>query len=93
MGLVLFHWRPFLSSRCFLQHSLHKLTGKKCIDLFGKKHTPQTEYGPSQKVSVCQLLEICGLGDEWEDYSCCFGEGVEISKYWATAYYWVFDGP
>ena len=52
MGLVLFHWRPFLSSRCFLQHSLHKVTGKKCIDLFGKKHTPQTVCAVSESECV-----------------------------------------
>ena len=30
--------------------------------------------------------------NKWEDYSNYLGEGVEISRNWATAHFLIFDG-
>ena len=64
------------------------------MDLFREKHTPQTKCGPSQRVSAaarkCGIVSFYGLGNFTEDYSNYLGEGVEISRSGAMAYFLVF---
>ena len=59
-----------------------------------------TEYGPPQKmrstrVQGCWFLQgqVISQANEWEDYSNYFGEGMGISRNWATAHFSVFYGP
>ena len=59
-----------------------------------------TEYGPPQKmrstrVQGCRFLQgwVISQANEWEDYSNYFGEGMGISRNWATAHFSVFYGP
>ena len=65
---------------------------------FNKKHTPQAECGPFQRVSVAvkwgmvsfYISWVISYVIEWEDYSNYFGEGAEISRIRATAHSLVF---
>ena len=43
------------------------------------------------KFGVVSFYRLCNsYANEWEDYSGYFGEGVEISRNWATVYSLVF---
>ena len=65
---------------------------------FREKHTSQTVFAPSQRVSVTTkygmvsfyISWVISYVIEWEDYSNYFGEGAEISRIRATAHSLVF---
>ena len=62
------------------------------MDLFREKHTPQSVGHPRGQVRLQNVAWLAFIGwvisyaNEWEDYSNYFGEGVEISRTWATAH-------
>ena len=61
-------------------------------------HIPQTQCCPSQKVRVAPkygvfgLYELGNVSGSWVDYSNYSGEGVGISKNWASNHCLVFYG-
>ena len=46
----------------------------------------------SKNTGVGWHFLLQGQANEWEDHSNYFGEGVEISRGWATAHFLVFEG-
>ena len=67
------------------------------MDLFRQKHTPQAEWaipegGSGTRVCGCQCLQgwVISQANEWEEYSNYMGEGVRISRSWATAHFLTF---
>ena len=58
------------------------------LSRFREEHTPQTECGPCGWIVF--IAWVISYANEWEDYSIYLGEGVEISRNWATTHSLVF---
>ena len=56
-------------------------------------------YGVAKSEDTTEQLNWVFMGwvisqaNEWEDYSNYFGEGMRISRNWATAHFSLFYGP
>ena len=64
-----------------------------------EKHTPQTRvwdqhrgqpWRPQYLVWLAFMGWVISQANEWEYYSNYFGEGVEISRNWATTHFLIF---
>ena len=63
----------------FRENTLHRHTVGHCRGLVHVKCGLVRFYG-----------RVISQGNEWEDFSNCFGEGLEISRNWATTHFLVF---
>ena len=82
-------------SRCRKNSARDKVMGKKWIYL--ERYTLHRRVWPISEGERPQNMEwlvfmgwVISQATEWEGYSNYFGEGVEISRNWATALFWPF---